>query len=181
MLGKEQAELCAIESEAAQGKLTNLDGTKMEQQVKAVEDKLRSEMSAELESERNNNCFWKKNQKQRHKAEVKDQNAKLRRLSSYFINNHRETLGDTTNTTSSISNDDERVIDDTSMAAGPVYIDHGSEEHADSSDEILLPNKEHSDNLLPQNTPVPLPCFDAALWTVDALTQQYYVDMGPNF
>ncbi|EMP40547.1 hypothetical protein UY3_02216 [Chelonia mydas] len=54
--------LCAIESEAAQGKLTNLDGTKMEQQVKAVEDKLRSEMSAELESERNNNCFWKKNQ-----------------------------------------------------------------------------------------------------------------------
>ncbi|XP_030403725.1 uncharacterized protein LOC115643864 isoform X1 [Gopherus evgoodei] len=34
------------ESEASLGKLTNLDGTKMEQFVKSVEDKLRSEMNA---------------------------------------------------------------------------------------------------------------------------------------
>nr|XP_032659048.1 uncharacterized protein LOC116838140 isoform X1 [Chelonoidis abingdonii] len=37
------------ESEAPQGKLTNLDGTKMEQFVNSVEDKLRSEMNDQLE------------------------------------------------------------------------------------------------------------------------------------
>ncbi|XP_050810018.1 uncharacterized protein LOC127051572 isoform X6 [Gopherus flavomarginatus] len=39
-------ETCRGESEAPQDKLTNLDGTKMEQFVNSVEDKLRSEMNA---------------------------------------------------------------------------------------------------------------------------------------
>ncbi|XP_074923819.1 uncharacterized protein LOC116838140 isoform X2 [Chelonoidis abingdonii] len=39
-------ETCRGESEVSQGKFTNLDGTKMEQFVKSVEEKLRSEMNA---------------------------------------------------------------------------------------------------------------------------------------
>ncbi|XP_044864747.1 titin homolog isoform X1 [Mauremys mutica] len=42
-------ETCRGESEAPQGKLTNLGGTKMEQLVNSVKDKLRSEMNDRLE------------------------------------------------------------------------------------------------------------------------------------
>ncbi|XP_050810036.1 uncharacterized protein LOC127051572 isoform X9 [Gopherus flavomarginatus] len=42
-------ETCRGESEAPQDKLTNLDGTKMEQFVNSVEDKLRSEMNVQLQ------------------------------------------------------------------------------------------------------------------------------------
>ncbi|XP_043361791.1 zinc finger MYM-type protein 1-like [Dermochelys coriacea] len=119
-------------------------------------------------------------QKQRHKAEVEEQKAKLHCISSYFINNSIKTASDDTNATSCSSSDDECVID-TSTVAGPAYVEHGSEDQAVSSDEILSSNKEPSDNLLLQNTLVRLPSSDAALWTVDAFTQQYCIDVGLDF
>ncbi|XP_039347997.1 uncharacterized protein LOC120373509 isoform X6 [Mauremys reevesii] len=51
-------ETCRGESEAPQGKLTNLGGTKMEQFVKSVEDKLRSEMNALYEGMVTHLQFW---------------------------------------------------------------------------------------------------------------------------
>ncbi|CAM4540056.1 unnamed protein product [Lepidochelys kempii] len=119
-------------------------------------------------------------QKQRRRAEVEEQKAELHCISSYFINNSIETAGDHTNPTSCISSDDECVTD-TSTVVGPAYAGHGSEDQAVSSDEIFSSKKEPSDNLLLQNTLVRLPSSDATLWTVDAFTQQYCIDVGPDF
>ncbi|XP_064411265.1 uncharacterized protein LOC135355515 [Latimeria chalumnae] len=102
-----------------------------------------------------------------------ENNAKLPRITSFFFNSASVEAPDEA---SNCNVNECAVSPDTSES--PDFGDDGPNEK-DGPDGSETSTEEHLNNQQ-QNEPA-VPSSDAALWTVDAGTQQYCLDVGPNF
>ncbi|XP_064423566.1 zinc finger MYM-type protein 1-like [Latimeria chalumnae] len=102
-----------------------------------------------------------------------ENNAKLPRITSFFFNSASVEAPDEA---SNCNVSECAVSPDTSES--PDFGDDGPNEK-DGPDGSETSTEEHLNNQQ-QNEPA-VPSSDAALWTVDAGTQQYCLDVGPNF
>uniref|UniRef100_UPI00359022F6 zinc finger MYM-type protein 5-like isoform X2 n=1 Tax=Myxine glutinosa TaxID=7769 RepID=UPI00359022F6 len=116
-------------------------------------------------------------QERKRKAELDANKAKLPCINRYFnYSVSASTVNEVTASSTPGDNGTGCIID---TLVGPVYTDGSGVDERAVAHEFLSPNtEEHADN---QQGSLPVTSSVAALWTIDANTQQYCMDVGPDF